>query len=66
MAKQQAIKTGALTPEEKENICAEILGIHPKYLQAHGITLKVDVWQFEHDTGKKFKGFPGKLPAETS
>lgn len=54
-----------LSQEEKELIVEEILGIHPRFLHAHGTSLTVDVWEFEHQTGRTFRGFPGKLPAES-
>ena len=39
-----------------EDIVAEFLGVHPKYLLFTASEVKVDLWKLEHD-GQRFDGF---------
>ena len=45
-----------LTNAQIEDIVADYLGVHPKYLLYEGAKIKVDSWSYEHD-GLRFNGW---------
>ena len=46
-----------LTEEQKHEIVAEVLGVHPKYLIYDGLNIKVDLYRMTLD-GVAFTDFP--------
>ena len=53
----KSVKEGQrLTDQEKEDIVAEYLGVHPRYFIYEGAKITINNWQFEHD-GNRFNGW---------
>jgi hypothetical protein len=46
-----------LSRQQIEQIVAEYFGVHPKYFVYGGITIQVDITQFELDQEKRFIGW---------
>lgn len=49
--------TRKLSRQKIEQIVAEYFGVHPKYFVYGGITIQVDIAQFELDKKKRFVGW---------
>lgn len=58
--KKQTVKKGqTLNLDKMEQIVAEVLGVHPKYLIKRGIKLELDIYKMEAD-GLTFDGWKHK------
>ena len=49
-------KPAPLSKEDKENIVAELVGVHPKYFVYVGTQIKIDVYRMSMD-GVNWSGF---------